>query len=100
MLYATSPVKQIVGYFTVKNIVSGTPASLWNQFSEGAGIASQDFYQYYQGSSTGVAIEIGAAVVFEPSISIAALLGNSTIPQSFRYLDVFGFAIEKICPHF
>ena len=45
-IYSSYPVKKIVGYFEVTEIICETPIELWNSFSDVSGISEKDFFKY------------------------------------------------------
>ncbi len=48
-IYSSSPVKKIVGVFTIGEIMRNTPKNLWNEFRDLSGISEQDFFKYFAG---------------------------------------------------
>ena len=42
------PVKKIVGYFEVDEIIHKSPEELWNSYSEVSGISKKDFFEYFK----------------------------------------------------
>ena len=61
VVYATSPVSRIVGYFTVKEIFRESPSRVWARFEAYGGISKSEFDEYYRGTDTAVAILIEEA---------------------------------------
>ena len=92
VIYATLPVGKIVGYFEVKAISIASPKELWKQYKEISGVQPNFFYNYYENSTWGVAIEIGK--VYELKNFLLPSLLTSVIPQSYLYIDSREF--EKI----
>jgi len=85
VIYATDPVKQVLGFFEVSRLREDTPDKLWNRYKRRGGIARDAFSAYYKESRTGVAIEVGR--VFELPRPLALSEVNKTAPQSFAYLS-------------
>ena len=85
-IYATSPVKRIVGAFTIEDIVGGHPRKLWTEFKEVSGIEEEEFFRYFGGNKKGFAIGIGDVEVFEDPIDPKSYNPGFVPPQSFRYM--------------
>lgn len=93
VLYVTAPVGKIVGEFKVVSILEDTPASLWEQTRDQAGISKQFFFTYFKGRKKAFAIEIGSPHKYEEAIDPYKLGKKFVPPQSFRYLP------EDTSPH-
>lgn len=87
LLYATSPVRRIVGAFTVRGIVEDRPRALWTRCHDGAGIGRDELLRYFGERETGVAIEVGDVEAFNPPVDPARLMPDFVPPRSFRYFD-------------
>ncbi len=85
-IYSTYPVKKIVGYFEVGEIICETPHELWNSFSEVSGISKKDFFKYYANSNEGFAIKIDNLHIFEEYIDMNQY-DDFRAPQSFCYVE-------------
>ena len=85
-IYSTYPVKKIVGYFEVGEIICETPQELWNSFSEVSGISKKDFFKYYASSNEGFAIKIDNLHIFEEYIDMSQY-DDFRAPQSFCYVE-------------
>lgn len=87
-LYASSPVKEIVGAFTFDTVVSDSPKQLWEQFGDSSGISEeQRFMNYFEGTDTGYAIEIDQTHRFAPEVDPRGIVEDFVPPTSFYYLD-------------
>lgn len=87
-LYASSPVKRIVGLFTSDRVVEASPEELWNLFSDKSGIAERDrFMDYFEGVDTGYAIHVNRTHRFAEPIDPVEQFGEYSAPMSFNYLD-------------
>jgi len=53
IVYATAPVRRIVGFAKVQAIVEGSLDSLWSEFGTVAGITREEFDAYFKGSKRG-----------------------------------------------
>ena len=69
-IYATYPVKKIVGYFEACEIICKSPMELWNLFAEVSGISKKEFFKYYRNSDKGFAIKIDHLHVFDEFIDM------------------------------
>lgn len=85
-IYSTSPVKKIVGSFTIKSIIEGHPKLLWDRFEDVSGISRKDFFTYFGDRIKGYAIEIGDLQVFEMPADPKILIPGFVPPQSYCYL--------------
>lgn len=85
-VYATAPIKRIIGYFEVERMHTAEPADLWREFSEVGCIDRADFDRYYAGSPTGAGITIRRAVRLDVPALIADLLPSGVPPQSYAYV--------------
>ena len=86
-VYSTSPVKKIVGVFTVETIIEDHPRNLWEKFKEFSGIGEEEFFSYFGGHKKGFAIGIENVEVFEDPIDPKNSIPGFVPPQSFRYID-------------
>ena len=85
-IYSSSPVKRIVGAFSIKNILEKHPEQLWGECKDFSGIDEGDFFDYFRGKNKGFAIEIGDVEVFDP-INPKDINPDFIPPQSFCYTD-------------
>lgn len=85
-IYSTYPVKKIVGYFEVTDIICRHPKELWELFSDVSGICENDFFKYYFGVEEGFAIKIDNLVVFDEFIDMD-MFDDFKAPQSFCYVE-------------
>ena len=87
-IYATAPVKKIVGSFIIGDIAKDSPEELWNQFKEFSGINDSEFFCYFRGCDTGFAIKIEELDLFKDPIDPREQFHNFVPPQSFCYTDI------------
>lgn len=95
VIYATTPLKQVVGYFRVQRIQVASPQELWKSYSQVAGISKQLFENYYDNSSQGVAIEIGEVYKLKEFLPLRYISTSLVTPQSYAYLDEEIFDLLK-----
>ena len=94
-IYSTYPVKKIVGYFEVSEIISESPRKLWDSLSEVSGISEKDFFRYFDGSKTGFAIKIDNLKIFDEFIDMDSY-DDFKAPQSFCYVENSGVLRELL----
>lgn len=87
-LYSSSPVKKIVGGFTIQRIVEATPEEMWDLFGDRSGIEDRErFMSYFDGVETGYAIQVGRTHRFQDEIDPDEVFEDFVPPVSFYYLD-------------
>ena len=82
-IYSSYPVKKIVGYFEVDEIIHKSPKELWDSYSDVSGISEKDFFKYFKDHEKGYAIKINNLNVFDEFIEMKDYTG----PQSFCYIE-------------
>lgn len=87
LIYATAPVQQVIGRFSVSHHVIDTPARVWRRTQGSGGVARDFFDAYYANSGVAVGIAISSATRFERPWALTELAPDITPPQSFMYLD-------------
>lgn len=89
VLYASSPVKAVVGTFTVDRVVEASPRALWPQVRGLAAVTRREFYDYFDGASTAVAIFLKAPASAKRHLSLEQMRRASPAfspPQGYQYL--------------
>jgi len=94
VVYATAPVRRVVGIFEVAKVDRDRPARLWRRYRAMAGVGVDFFRNYYEGLDQGVAIVVGTTARLAEPVPLSAL-NVSSAPQSYRYLDAE--LIAEIC---
>ena len=87
VVYATSPARKIVGYFTVSFVDLASPSSLWRRHGSVGGIPRREYRSYYAGATSGVAVGVGVVRRLRDGEGLRALTSLQHPPQSFAYLD-------------
>lgn len=85
-VYATAPVRRVIGYFEVDSMHTANPADLWTRFADVGCIDRADFDRYYADSHTGAGIGIRNAVRLASPAPIGDLLPSGVPPQSYAYV--------------
>lgn len=87
-LYATRPVKAVIGYAQIAAVERGKPAELWERHGYAACVDRATFERYFAGSTHGYALLLEEAGAFEQAIGIERLRADFGFrpPQSFMYV--------------
>lgn len=96
-IYATAPVKKIIGEVKVKNKLGMDKEALWKQTQPGAGISKEFFDAYFQKQNYACAYEIGEAMRYNVPISLESL-GINYVPQSYIYVCAIGEEVLNAQP--
>lgn len=86
VLYATSPVQRIVGWFSVAGVRSASPKEIWDHDGASAAVPQEEFRRYFEGTDQAIAILVGISHRLIEPIALEKLPSHSRPPQSFRYL--------------
>jgi len=84
-IYATAPVKKIIGRIEIARIIETDLARLWKLSSEYSGLQREEFLSYFDGLERGFAIEIRDVLEFDEPIDPREMLPDFVAPQSFCY---------------
>lgn len=85
-VYATTPVKAVVGFFEVESVDTDSPPVLWRRYKAIGGIGVEAFEKYFAGAPRGTAIRVGRTVRFARPFAVSAVGTSTSPPQSFCYL--------------
>lgn len=85
LLYATSPVKKILGEAKIAGLVSGKPENVWKKTETYARISRENFFAYFGSTSEAHAYELTDVVRYEEPKTLADY-GIKRAPQSFVYV--------------
>ena len=95
VIYATIPIKKVVGYFEVEGVQMATPKELWRSYSDVAGVNQKFFQDYYNNTKQGVAIEVGKVYQLNQFLALDCISTSLIAPQSYIYLDKKLFNLIK-----
>lgn len=84
IVYASSPVQQVIGEFDIERIINKDIESLWKMTQDFSGITEDYFYQYFANRTDGFAIQIKKAKKYKQPKCLKADY-NLLPPQSFAY---------------
>lgn len=85
VVYASSPVRKVIGEFRIARILTDDVRGLWKMTSAGAGITEEEFIHYFRGKSIVHAIEISDPVRYAEPLPLGAVYAGRP-PQSFAYI--------------
>ena len=88
LVYASSPVKCLVGAFTIGEFVKSTPEDLWARFGAYSGLGESSFAEYFRDARIGCAIGIDCYFSLDEKVSLNELRRRVRFepPQSYRYV--------------
>lgn len=86
VVYASSPICRVVGYFRISSISEGSPRAIWEDYKHVGGIRRADFFRYYKGAERAVAIGIERVCVLRSPVPLDRLSASLKAPQSYSYL--------------
>lgn len=84
-LYATSPIKKIVGEVRIHEKYSMKKEHLWELTHEVSGISEDFFKEYFRKQNCACAYKLGNAIKYEMPIELREL-GINYVPQSYVYI--------------
>ena len=85
IIYATSPIKKIVGEAQILEIIEGTPEKVWKIASEHAGITKLFYDSYFHNKKKAVAYRLGSIRRYQKPQRLSDF-GINFAPQSFVYV--------------
>jgi predicted transcriptional regulator len=91
IIYASSPVKKIVGIAEVSNVFVGSPSAIWEKTKHAAGISRKKYREYFRGAERACAIELMRVFPLDKPLHLSDVSDEIKIPQSFSYVDKLFF---------
>ena len=85
VVYASSPVQQVIGEFEIEKILTSEPKEIWEKTKTHSGISEDFFYRYFENRNVAHAIKIKTTIRYEQPLSIKDDF-NVNPPQSYVYL--------------
>ncbi len=85
VVYASDPIKKVIGEFEIDGIIHENPLILWERTSEHAGISKELFMNYFKDKNRGYAIKVKNTKSYDAPLLLDRLM-ISYPPQSFVYL--------------
>ena len=87
IIYASSPIKEIIGYAVIERVYELPIDALWKKYNRKACVSKDFFYDYFNGKESGFALSLkGPTQLIEP-LDIKRMEEEFFVsaPQSFRY---------------
>jgi predicted transcriptional regulator len=85
VVYASSPVQQVIGEFEIDNILTLHPNQLWEMTEQHSGISEDFFNTYFADRKVGHAIKIKKVKKYKTPLNLKENF-NVVPPQSYVYL--------------
>jgi len=86
VVYASSPVQQVIGEFDIDEIYSSNPDSLWEKTKIHSGITKDFFFEYFVDRDIAHAIKIKNTRRYKTPLNLKTAF-NALPPQSYMYVD-------------
>lgn len=87
IIYASHPVKLIIGFFSVDGIEEASPTTLWRRYCKVGGISYLEFRKYFHAKNRAVGIRVSAVSSLSKPVSLRRIGVRSGAPQSFAYVS-------------
>ena len=90
LIYATTPVKALLGTCVVDRVVTDRLTVLWGSYGSRIGLRQGEFWDYFMGREVGSALMRSDARRFSRQIPLADLRASRCLdrpPQSYSYID-------------
>ena len=87
VMYATSPVKRVVGEFNVQRNLYMTPGELWAAAGAVGAIDADAYSSYFARAEMAVGLVVDTPKRYPREVPLAALTPAPAVPQSFCYLS-------------
>ena len=85
VVYASSPVQQVIGEFEIDDIWSFNPEAIWERTKKFSGISEDFFFEYFADRDIAHAIKIKKTKRYAKPLSLKDDF-NALPPQSYMYL--------------
>jgi predicted transcriptional regulator len=86
VIYASCPVKLVLGEFEADAILALEPKELWRLTAKGAGVDQKFFDAYFRGRKMGFALRVHCPRRYPKPLRLDEHFGLLRPPQSFCYL--------------
>ena len=90
LLYATTPVRALLGTCIITKVRAADLAVLWREYGSKSDLRHHQFRQYFEGLDAGTALELTQPRAFSRRIPLQDLRAKPRgfrPPQSFAYID-------------
>jgi len=97
LIYVSSPVKSLVGAFSVESVIEEPLHKLWKEVGSRAGVSRDEFDTYFEGLARGVGIVLDKPWRFQEPLGLQDLrkMMDFRPPQSFRYVTASELALPQ-----
>lgn len=85
VIYATAPMKVIVGEAEIDTIIEDDVLNVWHRTKDYAGVSYPFYRKYYRGKKKAYAYRLKNLIIYNTPHTLYDI-GVSSAPQSFRYL--------------
>jgi predicted transcriptional regulator len=87
LIYASSPIQEIIGYAIIAKVKRLSIDQLWKTCGKRACVTKEFFYAYFEGLDHGFALEMSEPVKLTKPLDIRRMEEEFLVsaPQSFRY---------------
>lgn len=86
-VYSSHPIKRIIGWFSVDEVICDTPEQLWERYAKIGCIEKNKYDEYYNGRYKAYGILLKTFERFSPYKNPVEFDSSFRAPQSFSYLD-------------
>ena len=87
IVYASSPIKKVIGEFSIECILNDKVDVIWEETSVFSGVSKKFYLSYFENRDNAYAIKIGEVTKYENARELKDYNINMP-PQSFIYIDV------------
>jgi predicted transcriptional regulator len=87
LVYETSPVRRITGWFTIRWIRTLSPSRAWSMYRGHFGVTRRTFRAYFQDCRTAVLLAVSRVRRFVSGVKLSSLRSGIRPPQSYVYID-------------
>jgi predicted transcriptional regulator len=89
IIYASSPLKSVIGFGTVQQIIETSPEQMWKKYSSILGIDKSRFEEYYAGKRRAIGIEFNEIQKITPIHleDLRNVTPNFQPPQVYKYVS-------------
>lgn len=86
LIYATSPIRKIIGEVALLNIIEGDLEEIWLLTKDSSGLSKKEYTKYYGDRKLAVAYLLGQVTVYDEPLDLKDV-GLNYIPRSFAYIE-------------
>lgn len=99
VMYVSSPQREVQALLTVQRVFETDTETLWDEVGREAGVTESEYRKYFEGSTTGVGIELCVAKALREPVTLDDLRLMSPgfrPPQSYRYVAGLAAGIRSL----